>query len=73
MAVFKAAIAILGLLLLVLLGVWLVVRWTGTSSGSAQQTDAPGAITPDAASQSALPALDVAAPTETETATFALG
>ena len=73
MAVFKAAIAILGLLLLVLLGVWLVVRWTGTSSGLAQQADAPDATMPDAASRPALPALDVAAPAQTETATFALG
>ena len=73
MAVLKAAIAILGLLLVVLFGAWLVFGRTGPASGAAQETDPPGAAAPDAASRPALPALDVAAPAQTETATFALG
>ena len=79
----KAAIAILGLLLVVLFGAWLLVGRTGPSSGSTRQTDPQGTTTPAAASQPAIPGLDAAAPAETETAgtetagaemaTFALG
>ena len=74
----KAAIAILGLLLVVLLGAWLVVGRTGLFAGSTQQTDPQDTTTPALASLPAIPRLDAAAPTETETAgaetaTFALG
>jgi hypothetical protein len=70
---FKAAIAILGLLLVVLLGAWLVVGRTGPSSDSTRQADPTGTTAPTPESQPAIPPLDAAAPTETETATFALG
>jgi peptide-methionine (S)-S-oxide reductase len=70
---FKAATAILGLLLVVLFGVGLVVERTGLFSGSTRQADPQAAATLAPASRPAIPALDVAAPTKTETATFALG
>jgi len=70
---FKAAIAILGLLLVVLFGAWLVVGRTGLFSGSTRQTDPQAATTPAPASRPAIPLLDAAALTKTETATFALG
>ena len=70
---FKAATAILGLLLVVLFGVGLVAERTGLFSGSTQQVDSQAAATPAPASRPAIPPLDVAAPRETETATFALG
>jgi hypothetical protein len=73
MAVLKASIAFLGLLIVVLFGLWLVVGRTGPSSDSTQQAEPQSAATPDPASRPAAPALDVAAPVETETATFALG
>ena len=69
----KAAIAILGLLVVVLFGVWLVMERTGPSSDSTGQTDPQGTATPDPESRPAIPRLDAAALTETETATFALG
>ena len=69
----KAIVAILGLLLVVLFGAWLVFGRTGPSSGSTRQTGPEGISTPDPASQPAIPPLDAAAPTKTETATFALG
>ncbi len=69
----KATIAILGLLLVLLFGVWLVWGRTGPSSDSIQQTDPEAASTPVPASQAAIPPLDAAAPVKTETATFALG
>jgi hypothetical protein len=70
---FKAAIAIVGLLLVVLFGVGLVVGRTGLFSGSTQQTDQQVPTTPAPASRPAIPPLDAAAPAKTETATFALG
>jgi len=70
---FKAAIAILGLVLLVLLGAGLVVGRAGLFSGSTRQTDPQAAATPAPASRPAIPPLDAAAPKKTETATFALG
>lgn len=70
---FKAAIALLGLLLVVLVGAGLVVGRTGLFSGSTRQADPQAAATLAPASRPAIPALDVAAPTKTETATFALG
>ncbi len=74
----KAAIAILALLLIVLLGAWLVVGRTGLFAGSTRQTDPQGTPTPDPASGAAIPQLDGAAPAKAETAgagtaTFALG
>jgi|MudIll2142460700_1097286.scaffolds.fasta_scaffold1138236_2 hypothetical protein len=69
----KAAIAILGLVLLVLLGAGLVVGRAGLFSGSTRQTDSQAAATPAPASRPAVPQLDAAAPVKTETATFALG
>jgi hypothetical protein len=70
---FKAATALLGLLPVVLFGAWLVVGRTGLSSGSTRRTDPQAAATPAPASRPAIPPLDAAAPTKTETATFALG
>ena len=70
---FKAIIAILGLLLVVLFGAWLVFGRTGPSSDSSQQADPEGITTPVPASQAAVPPLDAAVPAKTETATFALG
>ncbi len=69
----KAAIAILGLLVVVLFGVWLVMGRTGPSSGSTGRKDPQGTATPDPESQPGIPPIDAAAPAKTETATFALG
>ena len=65
---FKATIAILGLLLVVAFGAWLVVARTGLFAGSAQQTDPQRTTTPAPASGQAIPRLDAAVPAETETA-----
>jgi len=70
---FKAGVAILGLLLVVLFGAWLVASRAGLFSGSARQMDLRAAATPAPASRPATPSLDAANVTETETATFALG
>ena len=70
---FKVTIAILGLLLVVLFGVWLVMGRTGPSAGTAQQSDPEAAATSDPRAQPAIPPLDAAVPVKTETATFALG
>lgn len=70
---FKAAIAILGLLLAALVGAVLVVGRTGLFSGSTEKTDSQAAATPTLAARPAIPPLDAAAPAKTETATFALG
>ena len=70
---FKVTIAILGLLLVVLFGVWLVMGRTGPSAGTAQQADPEAGATPDPRAQPAIPPLDAAVPVKTETATFALG
>jgi hypothetical protein len=70
---FKVTIAIVGLLLVALFGVWLVMGRTGPSAGTAQQADPEAANTPVPASQRAIPPLDVAVAAKTETATFALG
>ena len=69
----KAAITILGLLVVLLLGAWLVVGRTGLFAGSTRQTDPQGTAVPALASQPAIPQLDTAAPAKTATATFALG
>ena len=69
----KAVIAILGLVLVMLFGAWLILGRTGPSSGSTQQTDPQAATTPAAESQPAIPPIDAAVPARTETATFALG
>ena len=74
----KAAIAILGLLLVVLLGAWLVAGRTGLFAGSTGQMEPQDTTTPAPASRPAIPRLDADAPAKTETAgtetaTFALG
>ena len=69
---FKPAMAILGLLLVMLLGAGLA-GWAGLFSGSARQSNPPATTTPAPASRPATPSPDAAAPAKTETATFALG
>ncbi len=69
----KAIVAILGLLLVLVFGAWLLLGRSGPSSGSTQETDSEAIATPGRASQPAIPTLDSAVPTKTETATFALG
>lgn len=69
----KAVMATLGLVLLVLFGAWLIVGRTMLFSGSTQQTDPQAVATPAPASRPAIPPLDAALLTKTETATFALG
>ena len=70
---FKATIATLGLLLVVLFGAWLVLGRPRPFSDSSQSAEPQAVSTPAPASQLAIPPLDSAVPTKMETATFALG
>jgi hypothetical protein len=70
---FKAAAAILGLLLVVLFGAWLAAGRTRLSSGPTREADSQATATPAPASRPAISPGDAAALTMTETATFALG
>jgi len=70
---FKTGAVILGLLLLVLSGLWLAGGRTRWFSGSTQQAGLQASATPTPASQPAIPASEATVVNETETATFALG
>ena len=64
----KAAIAIVGLLVVLLLGAWLVVGRTGLLAGSTRPTGPQAKTTPAPASRPAIPRMDAAVPAQTETA-----